>query len=121
MKTETETLRRFEPQPNIVYPLEMAAALAHVPRRMVLVCCKHGLISPAIDPAHAGFYFNDRAIRDLRRIAFLQSVHGINLTGTRMILDLLDEVQQLRAEVELLRRPRNRTSRPEGESFSGAM
>jgi DNA-binding transcriptional MerR regulator len=121
MKTEMETLRRFEPQPNVAYTLETTARLVRLPRRTILVCCKHGLIFPARDPARAGYYFDHRAIRDLRRIAFLQSVHGINLTGTRMILELLDEVQQLRAELERLRQVRNPDRRREGESFAGAV
>ena len=97
------TVQRFEPRPNAVYSLETAAHLARVTRRAILVYCNHGLISPALDPQEAGFYFNNEAIRLLQHIAFLRNHCGINLRGTRIIVKLMDEVARLRNELHFRR------------------
>ena len=97
-------LQLFEPDPQAVYTIEVTAHLVDVPRRMVLVYCKLGLVSPVVDPGCGGYYFNDEAIRILRRIEYLRNVCGINLPGIKMILDLVNEAERLRAEVRFLRR-----------------
>ncbi len=97
-------LQLFEPDPQTVYTIEATAHFVDVPRRTVLVYCKLGLVSPVVDPGCGGYYFNDEAIRLLRRIEYLRHVCGINLSGIKMILDLVNEVERLRAEVRFLRR-----------------
>ncbi|MDB6024899.1 MAG: MerR family transcriptional regulator [Verrucomicrobiales bacterium] len=97
------TIRLFEPAPDVVYTIDMAARLAQVPRRIILLCCKHGLISPLVGPVDGGCYFDDEAVRTLRRIEFLRRTYGINFRGTRMILELLAEVEDLRDELRFLR------------------
>ena len=97
------TVQRFELFPNAVYTLETAAHLAAVPRRSILIYYRHGLVSPVADPADAGYYFNDEAIRALRRIEFLRVECGFNLKGTQIVLDLMKEVEQLRAELRFAR------------------
>ena len=96
-------IQRFELRPNAVYTLETAAHLAAVPRRSILIYCMHGLVSPVADLADAGYYFDDEAIRALRRIEFLRAECGFNLKGTQMVLDLMKEVEQLRAELRFAR------------------
>lgn len=97
------TIERFEPRPNAVYTLETAAHLAKVTRRSILVYSNHGLVSPAMDPQEAGYYFNDEAIRALQHIAFLRNHCGINLHGTRIIMKLMDKVERLQKELRLRR------------------
>ena len=94
----TRTLQPFEPEPGGVYPIETAAHLAHIPRRTLLLYCRHRLVAPVSDPEYDGYYFDDEAIRTLRRIEFLHSVHGINLIGTRMILELTNLLERSRGE-----------------------
>ena len=89
----------FEPDPGIVYTLEEASHIAHVPRHNILVYYKHGLISPMADPDRCGYYFNDETIRTLRRIGYLQAACGVNLNGVRVILNLMKEVERLREQV----------------------
>jgi DNA-binding transcriptional MerR regulator len=93
-----QELQLFEPDPAAVYSLEAVAQLVHVPRRTILIYCKHGLLSPA-----GGYSFNAEAIRVLRRIQSLCAVCGDDLAGIRMILDLTDEVHRLRAVMSALR------------------
>ena len=99
-----DAVQLFEPDLGAVYTLETAQQLVHVPRRMIAVYCKHGLLSPVVDPACGGYYFNDEAIRTLRCIEYLRSDCGINLVGIKIILRLTNEVESLRADVSFLRR-----------------
>jgi DNA-binding transcriptional MerR regulator len=100
MSNETEihtyALQRFAPDPSAVYPLDLAAHLAQMPRHAVLVCCKRGLISAVVDPVYGGYSFNVATIRTLQRIGYLRTDCGVNLAGIEIILQLLNEVEQLR-------------------------
>ena len=108
MKFPTElpanAVQLFEPDPNAVYTIEAVERMAHMPRRLIAIYCKHGLVSPVVDPDCGGFYFNDEAIRILRRIDYLRSICGINLVGIKMILHLMKDVEDLRAETQFLSR-----------------
>src|SRR3954471_7543064 len=89
-------LQRFEPDPDAVYPIDSAAYLAGMPRHEILVCCKHGLVSPLIDQTYGSYLFDTDAIRTLQRIRYLRQECGINLPGIQMILQLMNEVERLR-------------------------
>jgi DNA-binding transcriptional MerR regulator len=56
-----------------------------------------------VDPAFGGYYFNDEAIRTLRRVEHLRTTCGVNLAGIKMILDLMNQVERLQSEVRFLR------------------
>src|SRR6516165_2422965 len=104
MEKSTTALQLFEPDARAVYTLEAAANLSHLPRRLIAVYCKYGLVSPVMDPACSGWYFNDEAIRILRRIEYLRSAYGLNLVGIKLIMDLAGEVERLREELNFRRR-----------------
>jgi DNA-binding transcriptional MerR regulator len=93
-------MQRFEPESNVVYTIEAAEHIAHMPRRMILMYYKAGLLSPVSDPAQDGYYFDAEGIRTLRRIEFLRSDCGVNLAGIKVILRLLDEVERRNGTVE---------------------
>jgi DNA-binding transcriptional MerR regulator len=93
------TLQLFEPDPDAVYTIDATARFASVPRRTIVVYCKHGLVSPAADTADTGYYFNRDGIRALLRIEALRAVCGNDLAGIRLILELLKEVERLQREV----------------------
>lgn len=97
------TLQLFEPASDAVYTIEAAANLSHIGRHAILVYYKLGMVSPVVDPECGGYYFNDEGVRALRRIEYLHTDCGINLEGTRMILELMTEVDRLREEVRFLR------------------
>ena len=92
-------VQSFEPDPIAVYSIETAAQLAGVSRRSILVCCKHGLIAPTVDPTLWGYWFTAESIRTLRRIESLRHSCGDDFLGIAMILDLMNEVQVLRAQL----------------------
>jgi DNA-binding transcriptional MerR regulator len=98
------TLQLFEPDAGAVYTLEAAANLTQLPRRLIAVYFKHGLVSPVMDPACSGWYFNDEAIRILRRIEYLRTACGLNMIGIKLVMDLAREVERLQEELNFRRR-----------------
>jgi DNA-binding transcriptional MerR regulator len=103
MPAPTRALQLFEPDPRTAYTIEMTAHLLDVPRHTILLYCKHGLVSPVMDPACGGYFFNDEAIRVLRRVEYLRNSCGVNLAGIKMILELMNKVDRLEAEISFLR------------------
>jgi DNA-binding transcriptional MerR regulator len=92
-------LQLFEPDPHTVYTIETAAHLAQMSRRMILVYCKHGLISPVAEPRKHGYYCDGDTVRSLRCIQYLRTVGDVNLAGLKIILDLSNDVEELRLAV----------------------
>ena len=104
VETPVTTLQLFEPDARAVYTLEAAASLTQLSRRLIAVYFRHGLVSPVMDPACSGWYFNDEAIRILRRIEYLRTTCGLNIAGIKLIMDLAREVELLREELNFRRR-----------------
>lgn len=93
----------FQPQPNVLYTLEAAAHLAGVPRRVILIYCRAGLVSPVLQPPYGMMAFTEEAIHAVRRIERVRSAHRIDLTLLKTMFALLHEVEHLRAELRFLR------------------
>jgi DNA-binding transcriptional MerR regulator len=96
-------LELFQPKPNVLYDLDAAAHLAGVPRHSILVYCRAGLVRPIYQPPYGMMVFTEEAIHALRRIYYLRTVHGLDLLSLKIMFDLLDEVDRLRAELNFLR------------------
>lgn len=98
MNTETEsyTLQVFAPEPSALFPIDTAAHLARMPRHIVLVCCRRGLVAPHLDPDYGGLYFDQDAVRTLQRIEYLRKSCGVNLAGIEIILKLMADMEELR-------------------------
>jgi MerR family transcriptional regulator, heat shock protein HspR len=94
-----KALQVLEPGGQTVYTIDVAARLAQVPRRLIVLYYKHGLVELVTDPAGDGWYFDDEAIRIVRRIEYFRSVCGMNLAGIKLVMALTDEVERLRAEL----------------------
>ena len=103
MLTISTSLQVFELDPNVLYPIDFAARLLEMSRHAILLCCKYGMVSPVIDPATGALYFDEQAIRTLRRVQTLRTLCSGNLTAARMMLDLQDEVGRLQAELRFWR------------------
>jgi DNA-binding transcriptional MerR regulator len=95
--TDSYSLQLFAPQPGALFPIATAAQLAHMPRHIVLVCCRRGLVTPHLDPEYGGLYFDHDALRTLQRIEYLRTSCAVNLPGIEIILKLMTDVEQLRA------------------------
>lgn len=86
----------FQPPADAVYDIESASHMARVPRRTILVYCRHHLVSPVEDTD--GYYFDNEAICRLRNIEYLRARFGVNIAGIKFILRLLSEMDRLRYE-----------------------
>ena len=104
-RTQSREIQLFEPPADAVYTIEATSRMVDVPRRTILVYCKHHLLSPAID-ADQGYYFDGDAIRALRRIELLRVVCGDDFAGIKIILDLTAVLERLRSDIRLLSRAR---------------
>lgn len=94
----------YEPDSEATYTIEAAADLSGISQRMIVVFCKHGLISPvAEDPGKEGWLFTEEALHTLRRIEHLRASCGANVSGIKLILSLMDEVERLRAVLRFRR------------------
>jgi DNA-binding transcriptional MerR regulator len=96
--TPSRWLQLFDPPADAVYTIESAAQLTGVPRRTILVYCKHRLLSPLLDTGVGGYSFDGDGIRSLRHIEALRTVCGDDFAGIRIILDLTKELERLQAD-----------------------
>jgi DNA-binding transcriptional MerR regulator len=96
-------LELFEPKPNVLYSLDTTAVLAGVARRSILIYCRAGLVRPVVQPPYGVMEFTEETIYTLRRIEYLRTIEGLDVAWIKVLFDLLDEVEHLRAEVRFLR------------------
>ena len=93
----------YEPETDAAYTLDATAELAGVSQRMILVYSKHGLVSPLPGSGPGDWRFDEEAVHTLRRIEQLRAQCGANVSGIKLILDLMNEVDQLRAALRFRR------------------
>ena len=103
MNSPSLELQLFEPDPRILYSIDVAARLLDMSRHNIVLCCKYGLVAAVTDPLMSGWYFNEEALRMLRRVEALRMICGGDLGVARMILSLQDEVNRLHAELRFWR------------------
>lgn len=77
-----------------IYTLDIIATISGVERETILHYQQQGFIHALPDGDDR---YDDEALRTLRRIEHLRSTCGVNETGLRLILNLLDEVERLRS------------------------
>ena len=88
---QVQAVERYRPDPHRLYDVGMTARLAGVPRRSVLIYCRWGLVHPTTSPELQGWYFSSDAIGAIRRAEYLRAIRGVNLSGLRVIFELMDE------------------------------
>src|SRR5436190_22866945 len=96
------SIQVFDAQPGVLYSLEAAAHLTGVSRRSILIYCKSGLVRPILEEEYGAMSFNEDAIYAIRKIEYLRSSFGVNLSGIKLIFELTDEVQRLKEEIRFL-------------------
>jgi DNA-binding transcriptional MerR regulator len=106
-RANSREIQLFDPPVDAVYSIETTSRIVDVPRRTILVYCKHQLLSPAMDSANHGYSFDRNAIRALRRIEALRSICGDDFAGIKIILDLTGALERLRSDLQLLSRAKN--------------
>lgn len=76
------------------YTLDILAEITGVSTQTIVLYQEQGLIRSD---------FDDEAVRALRRIEHLRETCELNLAGLKLLTSLLEEVEQLRAELRTLR------------------
>ncbi len=96
-QNDPASLPLFEPDVDATYTLEAVVRLTGVSSQTILHYQERGLITPV-----AG-QFDEETLRTLRRIEHLRSTCAVNESGLKLILDLMGEVERLRAELSTRR------------------
>jgi DNA-binding transcriptional MerR regulator len=90
-----------EPSPDAApegtYTLEIVSELSGVDSSTILHYVETGLLSTTPTAPEDDSRFDDEALRTLRRIEHLRATFAMNEDGLRMTLELLGEVERLRA------------------------
>jgi hypothetical protein len=97
-------IQLYEPDPKVLYKIDDASRMLGLSRRMLVLCCKYGLVSTVVDPVEAGWNFDGRSLRVMGRIEALRTLCDGNLRVIRMIMELQAEVDRLNAESRFRRR-----------------
>jgi DNA-binding transcriptional MerR regulator len=84
-------------QGDRLYSFEYAAAMAQTSISVIQVYVQLGVIEPT------GSMLHPREITRIAQIHRLRQDLGLNLVGAAMVLDLAQEVAQLRAQLEVYR------------------
>jgi DNA-binding transcriptional MerR regulator len=107
----------YEPADGAIYTIEATAHLLDLPRRTILVYCRHRLLSPLVSAEDRSFFFDRDRIRALRRIEALRMICGDDFAGIKLILDLTEELERLQARLRSVS-PDNSRSNKETKSPS---
>ena len=99
----SRALELFNPQADALYDIDMAARLSALPRHTVLVCCKYRLVRPTADSSASGYQFSGDTIHALRRVAALREVCGNDFLGMKIILELMNRLEQMHSELQMFR------------------
>jgi DNA-binding transcriptional MerR regulator len=94
----------YEPAEDAIYTIEATAHLLDLPRRTIVVYCRHRLLSPIVSALDRCFFFDRNGIRALRRIEALRTICGDDFAGIKLILDLTEELERLQTRVRSLSR-----------------
>jgi MerR family transcriptional regulator/heat shock protein HspR len=86
-----------------VFMISVAAELADMHPQTLRMYEARGLIAPKRSPKNTRLY-SQRDVERLRRIQRMTSEEGLNLAGVVTVLELEERVEQLRGELERVRR-----------------
>ncbi len=95
----------IESEAEGTYTLEVVAGLTGISSQTVIRYCERGLVSNyVLKPGDGDKYiFDVEGLRRLRRIEQLRQACETNEHGLKLLVGLLDEVEQLRADLRRIR------------------
>ena len=85
----------YEPDADATYQLDIVAKLTGISSQTILHYQEQGLIR--------GAELDDEAVHTLRRIEHLKQTCEANLSGLKLILDLMKEVEELKSALRTRR------------------
>ena len=89
----------IEPAHSAAYTLDIIASACGVSSQTVIHYHEQGLISPATQDDAGTALYDDESLHRLRRIEHLRENYALESAALRLTLDLMDEVERLRAEL----------------------
>jgi MerR family transcriptional regulator, heat shock protein HspR len=95
--------RGERPEDRAVYIISVAAELAGVHPQTLRIYERKGLLSPARTAGNTRRY-SDRDIERLRMIQRLTQEFGINLAGVKMIVEMENQLERMRRQMDRLDR-----------------
>lgn len=111
----SRALELFNPRADALYDIDMAARLSDLPRHTILVCCKYRLVRPMADGSDRGYQFSGDTIHALRRVAALREVCGNDFLGIKIILELMNRLEQMHSELQMFRAQQAAKSQPKSQ------
>lgn len=97
------------------YVISVAAELAGMHAQTLRNYDRLGIVIPQRTPG-GGRRYSARDVAVLREVQRLSQEEGVNLAGIKSIMELNDQVERLRGEVEALRQQLRRTESQQGRS-----
>jgi chaperone modulatory protein CbpM len=95
-------MNMIEPDPHHLHPLEVVIRMTGCSRRKIVFYCQKGVIRP-IRRESDDWHFDEETIIRLRHIETLRQQHRMNWAAIHTIIRLLDEIENLRAELRFRR------------------
>jgi DNA-binding transcriptional MerR regulator len=96
---DSEPLPLIESDPEAAYTLDVVARSCGLSSQTVLHYHEQGLITPGAQTNAGDCLYDEETLLRLRRIEQLRSAYGMELGALKLTLDLMDEVERLRAEL----------------------
>lgn len=101
--TDSATGPVIAPTHNAAYTLDIIASACGVSSQTVIRYHEQGLLAPAAQDDSGTALYDDDSLHRLRRIEHLRENYALDQAALRLTLDLMDEVERLRAELRLRR------------------
>jgi DNA-binding transcriptional MerR regulator len=95
-------MKMLEPDPYHLLSLEVVVQMTGCPRRKIVFYCRKGVIRPA-PCENDEWHFDQETLIRLRHIESLRHQHRMNWAAIHRIIGLMDELENLRAELRFLR------------------
>jgi hypothetical protein len=111
----SRALELFNPRADALYDIDMAARFSNLPRHTILVCCKYRLVRPTANTSDRGYQFTGDTIQALRRVAALREICGNDFLGIKIILELMDRLEQMHSELQMFRAQQGAKSQPKSQ------
>jgi MerR family transcriptional regulator/heat shock protein HspR len=102
-RVRRETITAAIDEERGVFMISVAAELAEMHPQTLRMYEARGLIEPKRSPKNTRLY-SQRDVERLRRIQRMTSEQGLNLAGVETVLEMEERVEEMRLELERLRR-----------------
>jgi MerR family transcriptional regulator/heat shock protein HspR len=97
--SEPDPNRVVEPDAEVAYTIDVVARVSGLSCETILHFHEQGLIAPTAGDTAGCECYDDETVHRLRRIEYLRTCYGMELAAIKLTLDLMDELEQLRAEL----------------------